>query len=122
MEPLNDEPVVGPNPQRRRAFRLRMPKGERLIASIDGVDHVVLEVSEFGLVIEAVNVASVDGVCQGVIHWDTRSRSEFKGSIGGAAKGGRVIENVIGISMRDMVRLQRELLKRYPAVGLWKIS
>lgn len=122
MDPLNDQPSADPKPQRRRAFRLRIPKGERLITSIDDVDHVVLEVSEYGLVIDAAEVESVDGICHGAIHWDAKNRSAFEGSVGGFAKGGRVIENVIGITMHDMVRLQRKLMKRYPAVRMWKTS
>jgi hypothetical protein len=93
-----------------------------LIATIEGTDHVVLEVSEYGLVVDAVEVPNCDGCCKGVIHWDSRNQSAFEGTMGAHAKGGRVIEILDGISMRDMVRQQRRLMSRYPSVRLWSDS
>lgn len=88
----------------------------RLIATIENTDYVLCEVSEFGLVVDAVDVDHVDGVCHGIIHWGHKRRSQFKGTVGRCAKGGRVIENVTGITIREVLQLQRELLRRYPCI------
>ena len=121
MESLNDNSNVEPNRESRRVFRLRIPPTERVIASIGQVDLVVLEISEFGLVVKAIDVPHhPDGSCRGVIRWDGVHTSDFTGQVGDIAKGGRVIKNVTGITMRDMVRQQRKLINRYPAVRLWK--
>ena len=116
MQLINEGQSYAADKDRRATFRLRLPKQEKLIATIGHIDHVVLEISEQSLVVDATEVPNRQGVCTGVVYWDEEHSSEFKGRLWGPALGGRIIKNVTGITMRDMVRQQRKLIRLYPAV------
>ena len=116
MELMNEEQSHKTDQDRRATFRLRLPRQQQLIAKIANIDHVVLEISEQSIVVDATEVPNRNGICTGVICWDDEHRSEFRGRLWVPALGGRVIKNVTGITLRDMVRQQRKLIRLYPAV------
>ena len=116
MQSMNEEQPPTANRDRRATFRLRLPRQEKLIATIADVEHIVLEISEQSVVVDAAEVPNRNGVCTGVIHWDDEHSSTFQGTLGVPALGGRLIKDVTGITMRDMVRQQRKLIRLYPSV------
>jgi len=100
---------------RRRVFRLRLPAGSLLKATVNGKEYAVVEVSEFAFVVANEEVESLEGECRGTIHWYDDQSSEFTGEVGRLSESGRVIWNVHGISMSDMVKAQRQLIQRFPS-------
>ncbi len=108
---------------RRRVFRLRLPLDCRLKATIGGQPFQVIEVSEFSFVVTQNDVGLADhGACSGTIVWNDNRSSEFTGAVGRVASHGRVIWNVEGILMSDIVSEQRRLVTRYGVGALRKAS
>ena len=110
-------------PNRRRVFRLRLPDDAMLSALINGQTYNVIEVAEFSIVVTTDEVNNELGVCEGTLRWSNGSSTSFSGEIGRLGQLGRVIWNVSGIQMKDVIGEQRRLLLRYPATdSLRKIS
>lgn len=108
--------------ERRRVFRLRLPVGATLLAVIGGVKFTVLEVSELSLLLAAESVPNHEGICRGVIYWTPDERSEFSGTVGATVNNRVIIHDVEGITMSHMVRQQRRVINRYPAIRQLKKS
>lgn len=107
---------------RRRVFRLKLPPGEELKAVINGQAYSVVEVAEFSLMVDCEEVQSTDGKCSGTIYWSDESESEFRGEIGRLNGNQRVVVNIRGISMPDVIGQQRRMLLKYPAITTRKAA
>lgn len=102
---------------RRRVFRLRLPDDALLSASINGQTYEVIEIAEFSLVVTAREVESQTDCFGGAIRWSDGTSSEFTGESGRLSQLGRVIWNVKGIQMRDVIGEQRRMISRFPAAS-----
>lgn len=107
------KPYDGPN--RRRVFRLHLPADSRLTVRIDGQEYQAVEVAEYSLVVDTVDVASESGICQGEVVWSDGRQSEFRGEIGRLKGKRRVIWKIQGIEMQDVISEQRRLLAKQTA-------
>ena len=105
---------------RRRVFRLRLPRHSLLKATIEGDDYEVLEVAEFSVLVNASDVANKNGKCKGTVFWSDGSQSEFTGEIGRLNGEHRVIVGVRGIMMSDVIGEQRRILRLNPSSSLRK--
>lgn len=104
-----------PDPQnRRRVFRLRLPSKSLLKATIDGNVYDVVEVAEYSVWVTTKDVGDTNGICKGILHWSNGETSKFTGNPGPIRDNGRIILNVTGIAMQDIVGEQRRLIIRYP--------
>ena len=99
---------------RRRVFRLRFPNNAMLQATIGGLSYEVSEIAELSIWVTANHVENDNGICTGVVHWSNGVRTPFTGELGRYREGGRIIVNVKGISMHDVIGEQRRLIARYP--------
>ena len=99
---------------RREFFRLVFPVGEELAAWIDDAEYKVNEISERTIRFTAKEVPHLNGKCCGLLTWSDGRVISFEGLIGPLNRNQRVIIDVRGIVMPDIVAEQRRLLTRYP--------
>ena len=99
---------------RRQFFRLVLPPGEELVTWIGDSEHLVNEISERSLRFTTPYVPNTRGVCEGLIQWSDGRITYFRGLIGPLNQSFRVIIDVFGIMMQDVIREQRRLLAKYP--------
>ena len=101
---------------RRQYFRLRLPDEALLKANICGQTYDVQEVAEKSVWVTVQEVKSFNGFCSGFIYWSDGSQSGFSGDLGDVKEGGRLILNIKGISMHDVVGETRRMIAKYPLV------
>lgn len=102
---------------RRRVFRLRFPSCAMLQATIGNQPYEVLELAEFSLWVTAPDVPNLNGICTGILTWSDGNQSSFVGEVGPRKNGGRIICNIQGIRMNDVVSEQRRLIAKFPVVS-----
>ena len=101
---------------RRRFFRLRLPWDAHLQANICGQSYDVQEVAEKSMWLTAREVKSFNGFCSGFLYWSDGTRTGFSGDVGQVKEGGRLILNIKGISMHEIVGETRRVIARFPLV------
>jgi hypothetical protein len=101
---------------RRRFFRLCLPEDALLQATICGQPYDIQGVAEKSMWVTAREVKSFNGFCSGFIYWSDGTRSGFSGDLGEVKEGGRIILNIEGISMNDVVGETRRMLAKFPRV------
>ena len=110
-----EEPFVN----QRAFYRLRFPADALLRVRISGtglqtagVDFWADEVSEKTLRVTSVVQQFDKPACCGVIYWQSASPSAFEGRLGPVRGRRQLILGVVGITLSDMVREQRRLIKQ----------
>lgn len=98
----------------RRVFRLKLPSEDMLKAVINDQVYLVQEVAEYSLWLTVPDIVGCRDAVSGTVIWNNGEESQFQGEVGRINKGARVIWNVTGIGMQDVVREQRRLLAKYP--------
>ncbi|MFT5300106.1 MAG: hypothetical protein ACI87E_001642 [Mariniblastus sp.] len=103
---------------RRRFFRLRFPKNALLHATINGNAYRVVEIAEASMIVDHDGEldSGNDGICLGTIVWSNEKSSSFIGEVGRLSAYGRVIWEIQGIEMQDVIGEQRRLLQRFPGL------
>ena len=104
----------GNNKNDRRRFRVQFPPGSMLKAIINGLEYDVVEVAELSIVVTAKNVLNQGRICVGTITWSDGRHQEFTGNTGRLSDLGRVIDEIRGISVQEILREQRRLLRKFP--------
>ncbi len=101
---------------RRRFFRLAFPPGEELATWIEGSEYLVNEISERTLRFTKAYIPNKRGICRGILQWSNGNIVFFRGLTGPLNGNFRVIIDVLGIEMQDVIREQRRLLAKYPTI------
>ena len=99
---------------RREFFRLRLPDQAKLKANICGQTYDVNELSEKSICIVAQEVKSFNGFCSGFIYWSDGQKTAFTGNVGQSTDNGRIILNIKGIDMSEVVSETRRIAARFP--------
>ena len=85
-----------------------------LKANICGQTYHVKEISEQGICLDSEEVKSFNGFCSGFIYWSNGEKSAFTGDADRNTPNGRVIVNIKGIDMREVVSETRRVAARFP--------
>ena len=99
----------------REYFRLYLPPGEELSVRIEGHVYKVDEISEQSVRIVLGANQYLPHFKRASIRWSDHRISYFSGELGPfRSRSRRLIVNIRGIGMNDIIKEQRRLLAKYP--------